>query len=149
MSTSRRAFLRSSCATAALLALGADLAACDAGDPGGPPPPGSGITVNGSTVTLDLTGTQARAVASAGGFLLISSAHVLVINLDGTTIRAFTSICTHQGCDVDQFSSGLLQCPCHGSQYDTSGQVVQGPAPLPLQEFPVTRSGNIVTITTA
>src|SRR5690606_40593477 len=112
MSTSRREFLRTSCATAALLALGVDLAACDASDPTGGNPgggTGTGITVGSSTVTLDLTGTQARAVASAGGFLLIASARVLALNADGTTIRAFTSVCTHQGCDVDAFSGGLLR----------------------------------------
>ncbi len=153
MPPSRREFLRTSCATAALLALGVDLAACDAGDPdgGNPPPVGgdTGITLSGSTVTLDLTGTRARAVASAGGFLFVAQAHLVVLNLDGTEIRAFTSVCTHQGCDVDEFSGGLLHCPCHGSQYGTDGQVVQGPAPAPLREYSVSRSGDVVTITLA
>jgi Rieske Fe-S protein len=151
MSTSRRDFLRASWASAALLALGFDLAACDAADPvGGNPPPGnSGISINGATITLDLTGTQARAVAGAGGFLLIASAHTLVVNPDGAAIRAFTSVCTHQGCDVNRFAEGRLHCPCHGSQYDVNGQVVVGPAPLPLREFPVSRAGDLVTITTS
>ncbi len=26
-----------------------------------------------------------------------------------------------------------FMCPCHGSQYDPSGAVVRGPAPLPLE----------------
>jgi len=43
-------------------------------------------------------------------------------------------ICTHLGCipiahqgDYDGFF-----CPCHGSQYDTSGRIRSGPAPLNL-----------------
>jgi len=43
-------------------------------------------------------------------------------------------ICTHLGCipiahqgDYDGFF-----CPCHGSQYDTSGRIRRGPAPLNL-----------------
>jgi len=50
-------------------------------------------------------------------------------------------ICTHLGCipidhkgDYDGFF-----CPCHGSQYDTSGRIRRGPAPknlfLPPYEF--------------
>ena len=44
------------------------------------------------------------------------------------------AICTHLGCiplahqgDYDGFF-----CPCHGSQYDTSGRIRRGPAPLNL-----------------
>jgi ubiquinol-cytochrome c reductase iron-sulfur subunit len=48
-------------------------------------------------------------------------------------------ICTHLGCipiahqgDYDGFF-----CPCHGSQYDTSGRIRRGPAPanLPLPPY--------------
>jgi len=48
-------------------------------------------------------------------------------------------ICTHLGCiplahqgDYDGFF-----CPCHGSQYDTSGRIRKGPAPknLPLPPY--------------
>jgi ubiquinol-cytochrome c reductase iron-sulfur subunit len=48
-------------------------------------------------------------------------------------------ICTHLGCiplgnkpsDMRGEWGGYL-CPCHGSQYDTSGRVRHGPAPLNL-----------------
>eukprot|EP00983_Pelagomonas_calceolata_P041882 1138245-Pelagomonas_calceolata.AAC.5 len=43
------------------------------------------------------------------------------------------SICTHLGCVVPWISSqNKFICPCHGSQYDPEGNVVRGPAPLPL-----------------
>lgn len=149
---SRRAFVKTACCSTLLLSLGLGLTACDSGGAGDdgedqPPPPGSGITINGNVVTLDLTGSQASRVATAGGFLLISSARTLVLNVDGNTIRAFTSVCTHQGCDVDRFANNRFHCPCHGSQYDVNGNVVNGPAPSPLRAFAVERSGNIVTIT--
>ena len=43
------------------------------------------------------------------------------------------AICTHLGCVVP-WDSGANKfiCPCHGSQYDTNGKVVRGPAPLSL-----------------
>ena len=42
--------------------------------------------------------------------------------------------CTHLGC-IPTFGSGDFGgwfCPCHGSHYDTSGRLRQGPAPLNL-----------------
>ncbi len=48
-------------------------------------------------------------------------------------------ICTHLGCiplgnkpTDDRGDFGGYRCPCHGSQYDTSGRVRHGPAPLNL-----------------
>ena len=43
-------------------------------------------------------------------------------------------ICTHLGCvpiGHEGSYDGWL-CPCHGSVYDTSGRIRQGPAPLNL-----------------
>jgi ubiquinol-cytochrome c reductase iron-sulfur subunit len=42
--------------------------------------------------------------------------------------------CTHLGC-IPLFGQGEFGgwfCPCHGSQYDTSGRIRKGPAPLNL-----------------
>jgi ubiquinol-cytochrome c reductase iron-sulfur subunit len=48
-------------------------------------------------------------------------------------------ICTHLGCipvgnkpTDDRGEWGGYRCPCHGSQYDTSGRVRRGPAPKNL-----------------
>jgi ubiquinol-cytochrome c reductase iron-sulfur subunit len=43
-------------------------------------------------------------------------------------------ICTHLGCVPlgQQGPYGGYFCPCHGSVYDTSGRIRQGPAPLNL-----------------
>ncbi len=40
-------------------------------------------------------------------------------------------ICTHLGCVPNTVSEGW-HCPCHGSEYDLSGRVTRGPAPLNL-----------------
>ena len=40
-------------------------------------------------------------------------------------------VCTHLGCIPNSSKDGWF-CPCHGSQYDSSGRVVKGPAPQNL-----------------
>jgi len=43
------------------------------------------------------------------------------------------AVCTHLGCVVPwNGSKNRFICPCHGSQYDKTGKVVRGPAPLSL-----------------
>jgi ubiquinol-cytochrome c reductase iron-sulfur subunit len=45
------------------------------------------------------------------------------------------AVCTHLGCvpqPVGTGNYGGFLCPCHGSHYDTSGRIRQGPAPQNL-----------------
>ncbi|MFF9622995.1 FAD-dependent oxidoreductase [Streptomyces griseosporeus] len=53
---------------------------------------------------------------------------------DGGT-HALSARCTHMGCLVS-FNSAerAWECPCHGSRFDTDGNVVQGPAVKPLEQ---------------
>ena len=53
--------------------------------------------------------------------------------------QVLIGICTHLGC-IPLAHSGDYHgyfCPCHGSQYDTSGRIRRGPAPanLPLPPY--------------
>ena len=52
-----------------------------------------------------------------------------------STLRNYgiNAVCTHLGCVVPwNASENKFMCPCHGSQYDDTGKVVRGPAPLSL-----------------
>lgn len=53
--------------------------------------------------------------------------------------------CTHRGCQPDP-AGDRLACPCHGSQYTVTGDVIQGPAALPLRRFPTTSDERYVYI---
>lgn len=49
--------------------------------------------------------------------------------------------CTHQGCDTN-VANNQIQCPCHGSRFDAFGNVLNGPAALPLFQRQVTDNGD-------
>ena len=56
-------------------------------------------------------------------------------------VVAYSAICTHQACPVNQWSTEKMAmvCSCHGSTYDpkNSAEVIFGPAPLPLAALPL------------
>lgn len=60
---------------------------------------------------------------------------------------AISSICTHFGCTV-QWDAQInkFNCPCHGSQFDSQGRVVRGPAKRPLALLPVVVKQNQVRL---
>lgn len=56
-------------------------------------------------------------------------------------VVAYTAICTHNGCDVDDWIADrlVLSCSCHGSEFDPkdASRVVDGPAPRVLPALPL------------
>ncbi len=60
-------------------------------------------------------------------------------------ITAFSPRCTHLGCAYrwDAAQHDFL-CPCHGSRFALTGQVLSGPAPRPLDRYEVRVEGTRV-----
>ncbi len=59
--------------------------------------------------------------------------YIVVDNNHNIENYGILSICTHLGCVVPfNVAENKFMCPCHGSQYDSQGKVVRGPAPLSL-----------------
>lgn len=56
-------------------------------------------------------------------------------------VVAYSAVCTHEGCPVTEWLSQqrVLQCPCHGSQYDPAdvANVVKGPTLYRLANLPL------------
>jgi Rieske Fe-S protein len=88
------------------------------------------------------------ALASVGNAALVqtSSGNFLVARVAQDTFNAMTAICTHEACTVSRFQSGTFQCPCHGSEYNTSGSATKGPASAALRRFNTQFVGNVLTI---
>ena len=58
--------------------------------------------------------------------------NMLVLQPDGTPV-AFSTLCTHVCCQLQYDSHAKeLGCPCHGSIFDSTGKVLQGPAYVDL-----------------
>jgi cytochrome b6-f complex iron-sulfur subunit len=63
------------------------------------------------------------------------------------SLRAFSLVCTHLGCLVEwQGNKKEFYCPCHDGRYDEFGDVLAGPPPIPLEQFPVQIVGDTVTV---
>ncbi|NEQ25740.1 MAG: cytochrome b6-f complex iron-sulfur subunit [Microcoleus sp. SIO2G3] len=59
--------------------------------------------------------------------------YIVVENEGSIADYGINAVCTHLGCVVPwNAAENKFMCPCHGSQYNSEGKVVRGPAPLSL-----------------
>lgn len=115
------------------------LAACGESEPGTAPDPDT----SGGGTALGPTGD-----VPVGGGTIYADAKVVVTQPTEGDFKAFTAICTHQGCLVGQVADGTIQCPCHGSQFSIEdGSVENGPATEPLDEVAISVEGDEITLT--
>ena len=65
-------------------------------------------------------------------------------------VVAYSAICTHQACPVNQWSTEkkAMVCSCHGSTYDpkNSAKVIFGPAPMPLAGLPLKSENGVLIV---
>ncbi len=98
------------------------------------------------TFTIDLTKSAYAALNTPGGSVIVQG--IIVANKDNSTFLALDSVCTHQGCIIGYNpAANNFPCPCHGSVFSSTGAVINGPAAIPLKSYPVSKSGNTLTVT--
>ncbi|AVV43836.1 Rieske (2Fe-2S) protein [Streptomyces sp. ID05-04B] len=82
-----------------------------------------------------------------GGGKVFASEKVVVTQPAAGTYKAFSAVCTHAGCAVKSISDGVINCPCHNSNFSiTDGSVKSGPAQKPLPEVPISVSGDSISL---
>lgn len=82
-----------------------------------------------------------------GGCAVFASAKVVLTQPTEGDFKAFSSICTHQGCTVSASSDGVIPCTCHGSEFSIEdGSVLQGPATSGLAEVDITVEGDSISL---
>jgi cytochrome b6-f complex iron-sulfur subunit len=110
--------------------------------------PTSSGTLSNNTVTVDISSGSPLA---QNGFAIVqyTGGSVLVARTNDGVYHAMTSICTHQGCSIDQYNSGSKEfvCPCHGSRFSATGAVTNGPATIALKQYVTSVSGTQLIIT--
>jgi len=147
--TSRREF----CAQAvSLVSVGALLQGCG----GSPTSPGSApalptlnAVASGGAVTLTIDAASPLANVGSAALVQTGSGNFLVARTAQDAFTALTAVCTHEACTITGFQSPTYVCPCHGSEFSTSGAVARGPASSPLRQFATRFASNVLTITIA
>lgn len=103
------------------------------------------------------TGDTGGGDSGGGGTVLVAAADVpegggviagdyVITQPEAGTYKAFSKVCTHQGCDVSKVDAGVIICPCHNSEFSIqTGAPQSGPARQKLPETKVKLDGdNIV-----
>jgi Rieske Fe-S protein len=95
--------------------------------------------------------TEHPALKEPNGFIRIKARggdlRIIAVRVPDGPVVALSMTCTHWSCDVNWVADKKeLDCPCHGSRFDTRGQVLEGPADEPLAVFPVTEDADGVVI---
>jgi Rieske Fe-S protein len=125
------------------------LAGCEVygGESNDPPPPPPATDASGGGGTEVATADQVE----VGGGLLVEEHNIVVTQPTEGDFRAFSAICTHQGCTVSSISDGTINCACHGSRFSIEdGSVVEAAAGLtperqdPLPEASITVNGDSI-----
>lgn len=129
--SSARVFSRRATLITGAVASGALLASCAEGD--------SNVTVPEGSVEM---GAASAVGVGKAAKLTHGSTTVIVSQPSAGEYKAFSTVCTHQGCQVQVQDSNRIVCPCHGSEYaGADGSVVHGPAEAPLTSYPVQVKG--------
>ncbi|BDH04547.1 MULTISPECIES: Rieske (2Fe-2S) protein [Streptomyces] len=80
-----------------------------------------------------------------GGGKIFTAEKVVVTQPAKGEYKAFSAICTHQGCTLNKVADGTVDCPCHGSRFRISdGSVAHGPATEPLAAKEIMVHGNSI-----
>jgi Rieske Fe-S protein len=85
-----------------------------------------------------------------GGGKVVQSASVVVCQPSAGVYKAYSAVCTHQGCLVARVADNQITCPCHGSVFSaTDGSVVNGPAKTALGAMTAKVDGANIQVTGA
>jgi len=104
----------------------------DTGDTGG--------TDGGGTTSSGGIGTTSEVPVGSGK--IFKAEKVVVTQPTEGQFKAFSAVCTHEGCVVNNIKGEDINCICHNSVFSTvDGSAVSGKATRALEELKVTVEG--------
>ncbi|MEU1056404.1 Rieske (2Fe-2S) protein [Streptomyces sp. NPDC005876] len=128
-----------------LLATGATALTAGCGGGGGDGDDGDQKSASPSATTGELARTGDIPV---GGGKVFKDEKVVVTQPEKGDFKAFSAVCTHQGCTVAEVAGGTINCACHGSRFAIAdGAVQRGPATEPLPAKRIAVEGDAVRLT--
>jgi nitrite reductase/ring-hydroxylating ferredoxin subunit len=129
MTMKRRDVLKAGAVTGALAVVGVSVSSC----------------AKETAVTMSADSIAVTDIPVGGG-VIVSEPPVVLTQPTAGDVKAFTSICPHQGCKVSEVSNNEIYCPCHGSKFSAlDGSVIQGPATEGLSAAAVAVDGTKVS----
>ena len=79
----------------------------------------------------------------------IQRGHFYLVRLKDGGFLAISRKCTHLGCTVPWVEDEKkFACPCHGSTFDITGNILSSPAPRALDLFPIKIENNRIQVDT-
>ena len=150
---SRRALIAGVGAAAAVVVAGcstynANNGGVDAGAPTTTSPAAGGGTSAGGGGSASAAAPAALATTAqipVDGGKILADKKIVITQPAAGSFKAFTAVCTHQGCTVGSISGGAIHCPCHGSAFSIKdGSVVNGPAASPLAPIAIKVDGTSI-----
>jgi cytochrome b6-f complex iron-sulfur subunit len=144
----RQEFLSKFGISLAAVCAGCGFASCGSTVKNDDPTPGEGTGTNppaGALMSADL-GTELKNIGEfkvAGGVIIVRLAATNVAN----SFTAVQVACTHQGVSIAYNNAqGRFVCPAHGSQFSSTGAVINGPAATALKQYTVDISGSTLSV---
>ena len=108
------------------------------------------VTPTNNMATLTFAMYPKLATVGSGVVVDIGGDPIAVIRTGDTSATALSAVCTHAGCTVElQSGSPPIFCPCHGSEFSSSGVVVRGPARSSLRVYQASVGADGVTVVLA
>ena len=97
--------------------------------------------------TTSSGGIATTSEVPVGGGKIFPGEKVVVTQPTEGDFKAFSAVCTHQGCVVAEIKGEEIDCTCHGSKFSIAdGSVLEGPATKSLEALKVTVSGNEISV---
>jgi Rieske Fe-S protein len=129
------------------------LAACGSSSSGSSASGGSGSSGSSGSSGGGSSTTSKGAIAKTsdipvGSGKIFNAEKVVVTQPTAGDFKAFSAICTHQGCIVAEIKGTDIDCNCHGSKFSIKdGSVLTGPATKPLEKLTANVKGTGITVT--
>jgi len=146
---SRRALLIGAGVTCAAALAGCTTYDANNGGLAGPAPTTGSAATSGSAASGSAAPAAGALATTAevpeGGGKIIDGKNIVITQPQAGSFKAFTAVCTHQGCIVNSVADGTIDCPCHGSKFSIKdGSVVNGPATSPLAPVAIKVEGTSI-----